>query len=695
MTLTPHIMTEDSTPGRRSSRLTARAMSSVPVPGGSDEMDVDSQDVAYPESDDELPAKTLKPTQSRKRKIPVDESFNPKADEHRAKKVRGKRGLLRQLTEMPLDILFEIFGQLNPLDVLNLARTTKALRGILMQRSAVSVWKQACANISGFPPCPEDLTEPQFINLAFGKQCHFCLSSTGTQVISWEERVRTCLKCIDKHFTSSNHGYVYIHGVPEKVATCIPVTRVTKASGRRPRLFIYRCDETIDRFKEEYSARKDDTQAVTEWISTKEKERVARLEHVKLCEKWVSEQNEDRLREVEVARNRRKDLIIEKLSELGWGDEIAKGQNRKRLSEHSLVTQKKELTDRVWNNVKDQLVAFMGALKVARSREDRKAMLKKRQHLIKQVRSDYVATCAVNEVIPPASDFYLFPPLRHIVEDTPVEVEVTLETFHEVMNLIPDFIAVWKVQTCEKLRGMIAEANKKDEPQVDTPVTPQPDVNLATAVFRCSKYECNLSRPLFYPAVLMHACASEYTYIHAIEDDDEDLVDFSTNCRLRPWNGGKVISFFTAASQTAAELVELCGRDRKTTTIQEMDCANPIFECEHCRSERQGRLMMTWRRGLTHTHFAGPAGLKLTLPDEETQAKVRLRMAEEVDRKRARSCDRSLCCVHCHLTGDSVSLKKHMAETHQKTQMTSSDVVLYIDADHEPDNYYLWTPVYV
>lgn len=38
--------------------------------------------------------------------------------------------------------------------------------------------------------------------------------------------------------------------------------------------------------------------------------------------------------------------IIEKLSELGWGDEIAKGQNRNRLSEHSLVTQKKELTDR-------------------------------------------------------------------------------------------------------------------------------------------------------------------------------------------------------------------------------------------------------------------------------------------------------------------------------------------------------------
>ena len=103
MTLTPPIMTEDSIAGRRSSRLTARVTSAVA--GGSAEMDVDSQDVAYPESDDELFAKTLK---SRKRKIHANESFNPKADEHRAKKVRGKRGILKQLTEMPLDILFEV-----------------------------------------------------------------------------------------------------------------------------------------------------------------------------------------------------------------------------------------------------------------------------------------------------------------------------------------------------------------------------------------------------------------------------------------------------------------------------------------------------------------------------------------------------------------------------------------------------------
>jgi hypothetical protein len=103
MTLTAPTMTEDSMAGRRSSRLKTRATSAAP--SGSAEMDVDSQDVAYSESDNEPLTKTLK---SRKRKIHADESFSPKVDEHRAKKVRGRRGILKQLTEMPLDILFEV-----------------------------------------------------------------------------------------------------------------------------------------------------------------------------------------------------------------------------------------------------------------------------------------------------------------------------------------------------------------------------------------------------------------------------------------------------------------------------------------------------------------------------------------------------------------------------------------------------------
>jgi len=72
----------------------------------------------------------------------------------------------------------QIFGQLEPLDLLHLARTTKDLRAILMSRSSVSVWKQALENVTGLPACPEDMSEPQYANLVFSKHCYvgFCLS---------------------------------------------------------------------------------------------------------------------------------------------------------------------------------------------------------------------------------------------------------------------------------------------------------------------------------------------------------------------------------------------------------------------------------------------------------------------------------------------------------------------------------------
>ncbi|KAG5651506.1 hypothetical protein H0H81_008400 [Sphagnurus paluster] len=61
----------------------------------------------------------------------------------KTKTIRGRRGKLQSIMEMPLDILFEIFAHLSPSDLLHLARTAKRLRNTLMHRSANSVWKKA------------------------------------------------------------------------------------------------------------------------------------------------------------------------------------------------------------------------------------------------------------------------------------------------------------------------------------------------------------------------------------------------------------------------------------------------------------------------------------------------------------------------------------------------------------------------
>ena len=55
--------------------------------------------------------------------------------------------------------------------MLHLARTTKDLRAILMKRSSISIWKRARSHFDDLPDCPDDLSEPQYAELLFGKAC--------------------------------------------------------------------------------------------------------------------------------------------------------------------------------------------------------------------------------------------------------------------------------------------------------------------------------------------------------------------------------------------------------------------------------------------------------------------------------------------------------------------------------------------
>lgn len=101
---------------------------------------------------------------------------------------RRRRGKLQDLPEMPLDILFEIFEYLFPLDILRLARTSKALRDVLLRRSARSIWRATFHNLPiQSPPRPEDLTEPRWASLLFDTHCSVslfrCISFPPTQYV--------------------------------------------------------------------------------------------------------------------------------------------------------------------------------------------------------------------------------------------------------------------------------------------------------------------------------------------------------------------------------------------------------------------------------------------------------------------------------------------------------------------------------
>ena len=71
-----------------------------------------------------------------------------------------------------------MLSHLHPLDLLHLCRTTKLLRSMLLNRSAAFLWRRCMANVPyhplnpgvpDVPPKPDDLNEPQWANLLYGK----------------------------------------------------------------------------------------------------------------------------------------------------------------------------------------------------------------------------------------------------------------------------------------------------------------------------------------------------------------------------------------------------------------------------------------------------------------------------------------------------------------------------------------------
>lgn len=70
----------------------------------------------------------------------------------------------------------QIFSFLHPMDLLNLARTSKDFRILLLQRSSAAAWKTSRLQVYGLPDCPPDMSEPQYANLVFYPHCHVRLA---------------------------------------------------------------------------------------------------------------------------------------------------------------------------------------------------------------------------------------------------------------------------------------------------------------------------------------------------------------------------------------------------------------------------------------------------------------------------------------------------------------------------------------
>ncbi|KAF9451921.1 hypothetical protein P691DRAFT_806305 [Macrolepiota fuliginosa MF-IS2] len=196
---------------------------------------------------------------------------------------------LSLFTSMPLDLLYEVCTYLHPQDALNLARSTRRLRQLLMTRDARFVWKSVLSNVEGLPSCPSDLTEPQFANLAFDGHCHLCLAPRVKDVY-WSCRVRCCKKCLPKCFLTMDQLRPLLQKIPDipRPETIFKYTLYPKSSPDRIGMVLF-YKPTVEAYLRELAevANKDEP-SLTQWCRTKRAILDEIMAHAALCEHWTS-----------------------------------------------------------------------------------------------------------------------------------------------------------------------------------------------------------------------------------------------------------------------------------------------------------------------------------------------------------------------------------------------------------------------
>ncbi|KZV73686.1 hypothetical protein PENSPDRAFT_602518 [Peniophora sp. CONT] len=274
----------------------------------------------------------------------------PKASARRHLK-QGRPGVLPTL---PMDVLFEIFRHLGPADVLHLARTTKSLRGILMSRRSVFLWRavlDAATTEFGYPPRPEDMNEPVWTNLVFGAGlCGICGSKTTKEVL-WAMRRRLCRSCCEKRLIKEFYTD-YPRGLmaPKIYWTEILHSDALRSEERwRNRIHNYVLKEDMEAYINELKALRDtggDFISLRSQLDDKKKAEVEeRAKHADACYKAASARSGTRARELGDLKKTRFEQIEARLLTLGYA---AVDLENQKFGKHPEVKLTKPITDRTW-----------------------------------------------------------------------------------------------------------------------------------------------------------------------------------------------------------------------------------------------------------------------------------------------------------------------------------------------------------
>ncbi|KAF4614986.1 hypothetical protein D9613_003359 [Agrocybe pediades] len=666
------------------------------------------------DADEQESSSTTRKRRGTKRKNAPTKAGNPAPK----KRVRGTRGLLKGLLDMPMDILVEIFGHLNPLDLLHLTRTTKAFREFLLVKNADShaIWKESIANVPGLPPCPEDMSEPRYTHLAFVNICHKCDKKATSVQVFWYLRLRLCKQCAEQDFEYRYWDLELIEQLPfQPLLDLLP----------------YDSDfgthyGTGGQWYHEYHKAEDKKAWLDNKVATQKRLRA----HAEKCKIWLT-QREEAIRASKLSViAARKARILDNLKRLGWSEEIAflEGTDEDLRQgvhplEHPAVVKasRKAATDRVVSELEPLLVEHMQGIKKGRLRNERANLVRKSFPILQDVHQTYVDSLPANSIYPSVADVFFHPDVQEIL-NSHLGTGVKSEDFDVIRPHYREIVSQVMAELENQVIALIPSSC------IPEGCNGSEVLQLSTITFTCECKDLSRSRSRYpegvaglrYPEILAHRCATttrtrgydsplQSSSFLGFEDDIcQDLLTIATQFGITRWNAMRKIQFHEEGFQILSDALKMCGRDPTTTTLANMESGSeaPMFECLTCDDKYEGRLIMPWDALVSHkwdTHSQRKntittKDMPFCLVNGTDAALARARLLEDQQRHEAARGFTGMICMHCKETGNTTDLAEHALEKHNLSRITEKDIARNVGhntskEDERPFTYYLWTPI--
>ncbi|CDO78286.1 hypothetical protein BN946_scf184674.g8 [Trametes cinnabarina] len=355
----------------------------------------------------------------------------------------------------------------------------------------------------------------------------------------------------------------------------------------------------------------------------------SREEYAHLLEKWWQNRKRNRAQELEALKTQRLSDISDRLTRLGWGDEIRRlcdtDEGRAKLRRINSVFQPAKLTDKTFENVRRNMTELLTETRNTLAKEKRQATLSNNLKLLTTaLEAHYVQIPRTPRMLcrPYVADILFEPEIKAALTSSTAD----LLTAQDLASVTLTVCQRWEELVKQELRAMV----RAEVGDIDDDIDP---LQLAVAFFSCSR--CH-NAALRYPEVLAHRCRLDYERLWP-EPVDQYVLDVHSVTFIGLRNGSFIRPLGLGAARLAPgvkELLTALGMPPTTTTVKQLMQDDVRFRrLDDGKYPGDDRKVHTWIGVVGHSslRFAMNYPHASVVQSRCFKARWRLATAEELD----------------------------------------------------------------